>query len=340
MATRHLALEPFRLRVVAVGLGVAISLGACGGMQPDVAATEAQRATGGEASAKDSVRDQREVLTPWQIITGGRQVTRLDAAGFPVPGTLEGFVNLISPSSVAVRGADVYIADSGARKLYRYDSTLQTLSVVPDFRAMQWTRLQAGIDGSLFALDAGSSTITHFTRVGKPLQTLTDPLSTARLTEFAVDESLGRIIASDQMNRRLVELHVLGRAARAIQPTDPLALSAIALAGRSIYGLDLECSCVVVMDDDGRIRERIGQGALVQPRALAIDRDGQIFVADYVDRTLKVFYRGELIATYDAKVLGVMEISALAADNGVLYIADAPGARVAALRIHPAVEKK
>ena len=194
------------------------------------------------------------------------------------------------------------------------------------------------MDHSLFILDAGTSTILHYTRGGRLLQTLSDPLNTARLTEFVVDESLGKIVASDQMNRRLVILHLSGQASRVLDSSDMgefTALGAIAAAGRTMYALDTRCSCIVALDEEGRVRERIGQGSLGQPRTLAIDRHGQIFVADAADRTLKVFFQGTQIASYGTQKLGVTDISALAIDAGTLYVADGPGARVISLRIHP-----
>lgn len=331
MATRHLAPDPCRSRAFVASLGLTISLAACAGLPSNDLPDEVRGAEG-------RVHVQRDVLVPWQVITGGRLATQVDASGFPVQGTLQGFTALIHPSALAARGGDLYIADSGARKVYRFDATLQTLTVVPDVFAMPWTRMQVGVDHSLFVLDAGSSTILHYTRGGKLLQTLSDPLSTARLSEFVVDESLGKIVASDQMNRRLVVLHLLGQASRVLDSPDMgefAALGAIAAAGRTMYALDARCSCIVALDEEGRLLERIGQGSLVQPRTLAVDRHGQIFVADTAGRTLKVFLQGALIASYGAQTLGAIEISALAVDEGILYVADGPGARVITLRIHP-----
>lgn len=335
---RHLVLDPCKARAFFAALGLTISLAACAGLPSNNEPDETQRSSQTTQRNEDQVRAQRDVLIPWQVITGGRLATQVDANGFPVPGSLEGFTTFISPSALAVRDFNLYIADSGARKLYRFDSTLQTLSVVPDVFAMPWTRLHVGVDNSLYVLDAGSSTILHYTRGGKLLQTLSYPLTTARLTEFVVDDSLGKIIASDQLNRRLVVLHLLGQASRILDSAnlaEIAVLGAIAKSGRTIYALDLRCPCIVAMDDEGRMQERIGQGALIQPRTLAVDHHGQIFVADDANRTLKVFLEGAKIASYSAQALGITEISALAVDKEILYISDGPGARVVALRILP-----
>ena len=59
---------------------------------------------------------------------------------------------------------------------------------------------------------------------------------------------------------------------------------------------------------------------------------------DGFDRTLKIFKDGMLIGSYPADKLKVTEITALAIDQGILYIADGPGAQVASFRTRPPAE--
>lgn len=337
------------LRTFASCAAMAIALAACAQLPADSASPteETQPVQPTAERSNRAAPAQEDVLSPWQTITGGRLVSQLDANGFPVPGALQGYTALISPTALAVRGNDLYIADSGARKLYRYDYTLQAMSVVPDsngypLAVMPWTRMQVGVDQSLFVLKAENSTILHYTRGGRLLQTLVDPLITARLAEFVVDEALGWIVASDKLNNRLVMLHMFGNASRVIDSTgrEFVPLGALTLVGRALYALDTGCSCVVALDEEGRVLERIGQKVLIQPSALAVDRNGLIFVADSVDHALKVFRRGELVASYGTSLLGVTEISALAIDEGNLYVADGQGAKVLAFRIHTPAKSK
>lgn len=333
---RHLARGHSRSRAFIASLGLTIWLAACAGLSSNGEPDKAQHPAQTPQRTEDSVRAQREVLVPWQIITGGRLVTEVDANGFPMPDSIRGYTSLVFPSALAVRGPDLYIADSGVRKLYRFDSSLQTLSAVPDVIALPWTRLQVGVDHSLFVLDAGNSNILNYTRGGNLLQRLSYPLANARISGFVVGEPLGKIIVSDQVNKRLVELHFPGNAFRFLGPValdEYSALGEIAASGRKMYALDLNCPCIVDIDEEGRVRERFGQGELKQPSALAVDRNGQVFVADTAERTLKIFLEGMLIASYKAQALGITEISALAVDEGVLYVADGPGAKVVTLHI-------
>lgn len=344
----HLAPESCRLRTLANCAVLAISLAACAQLPAGSAPIEEpQPVRQAPEHGQEIAQAQQNVLSPWQTIQGGRLISQLDANGFPVPGALQEYTALISPTALAVRGNDLYIADSGARRLYRFDHTLQAMSVVSDIdgyplAVMPWTRMQVGVNMSLFVLKAENSTILHYTRNGRLLQTLADPQMTSRLAEFAVDDSLGWLVASDKQNNRLLVLHMLGNVSRVIDPVgrEFAPLGALTLFGRTLYVLDTVCSCVAVLDEEGHVLERIGQKALIQPRALAVDRNGLIFVADSVDRSLKVFLHGALIASYSAPSLGVTEISALAIDEGSLYIADGQGAKVMAFRINTPAKTK
>lgn len=284
-----------------------------------------------------------ELLVPWQTFTGGRLVTKLDANGFPMPGAVQGFKPLVAPSAVAVRGADIYIADSGVRKLYRVDTVTQTMSVVPDIVAMPWTQMQVGTDLSLYVLDPMRQTILHYSRGMQPLQSLGDPYSAISLNGFVLDVPLGQIIASDQISQRLVMFSPLGGSALPLNSPvtgEFRALGALASDGRTIYAVDGACFCIAAMDETGRVKERIGSGVLAQPQALAADRHGLVFVADAADRTLKVFLRGELVANYRAQALRLVGINALAIDEDILYIADTAGSRVLSFRIQAPMEER
>lgn len=283
-----------------------------------------------------SSQSQEDLLIPWHTIKGGQLATQQDQNGFPLPGSFSGFSTLIFPVALAARAPDLYIADAGAQKIYRFNSDLQSLSVVSGVDATNLTRLQVAPDYSLLVLDPARSLISSFARGGQRLQTLSSPVTSAHLTEFIVQESYGRIYAVDQLNQQIVPLHPLGLADMPLitaGTSEIRTLGALASAGRTLYTVDAGCACVVAIDETGRARERIGKGVLVQPRALVADRYGHLFVADGFDHTLKVFLRGALVASYTPSKLHVIDITALAIDQSVLYVADGPGAQVLAFRI-------
>ncbi|MBI5659048.1 MAG: hypothetical protein HZC43_05755 [Nitrosomonadales bacterium] len=281
---------------------------------------------------------QDRVLVPWKTITGGQLAVHLDSNGDPLPGEPQGYAALVFPSSLAARGPDLYIADSGARKIYRFDSTLQVLVALPGMDAASRTRLQVGPDRTLLVLEAGSAAVLHFKRNGELLETLPDPQAEADLEEFVADEFSGMIVASDRRSRRLIAIDPPGWASRAFPVAgegEHVSWGALASKERSVYAVDRSCSCVVAMDEEGRVRERIGKGELVRPHALAADQYGRLFIADAFNQTLWVYLHGERVASYGARKLHVTEFGALAIDEGSLYVADGPGGQVAAFHIRP-----
>ncbi len=330
MARAVSSLRGVRQVALAAVCGVLVmSLTACATGSATMGSDETQRVGEIKKSARKS-----ELLVLKQIIPGGWLVAGLDANGLPLAGATQGFSTLVFPSALAVRGSDLYIADSGARKLYRFDTATQAMSVVPGEDVLPWTRVQVAPDQSLYVLDPARAAIRRYPPGGQPPRILGDSMAIGSLDGFVIDENVGGIIASDNLNRRLLVFNPLGGAGWSIGQGDELpSLGAMASDGRAVYAIDKGCACIVVMDEAGRVSGRIGQGELVQPRELAADRHGHIFVSDGGNRSLKVFLRGKLLANYGAQTLHFTEISALAVDEDTLYLADGPGSQVLSFRI-------
>lgn len=282
-----------------------------------------------------------ELLVPKQVITGGF-LAKLDVHGLPVTGTTSGFVPFVFPSALASRGTDLYIADSGARKLYRFNTAMQVMGEIPGEMILPWTRLQVGADQSLYVLDTTQGIIRRYPPQGQPIHILGDQSAMARLDSFVIKEG-GEIIASDNLNRRLLTFSPLGGPgwpviSPAMESGLPV-LGAMASAGNVIYAIDSGCPCVLVLDNAGQVEGMIGRGELVQPQELAVDRSGHIFVSDQGNRMLKVFLHGKLLASYAASSLHFTEITALAVEDDTLYIADGAASKVLAFRIQTPVQK-
>ena len=289
------------------------------------------------------VHAQDRVLVPWNTISGGRLASQVDSSGYPLTGSVQDFHPFVYPAFLAVHGQDFFIADSGARKIYRYDLELQVLSVVPGIGASVRTRLQVGQDQTLFVLDTGDSTVLHFSRGGQLLDSYSDPRGDSKLEEFIIRGQRDQILAIDRKNKGLVEVDS-GWVRVPLSSADagtPMKFGALANAGDSdIFAIESSCSCIVVLDEDGKIRQQIGVGVLIQPYSVAADRQGYIFVAGAANQKLWVFLYGKQIASYEARKLHVNEISAMAVDEGVLYIADGPGGQVVSFHVRPPMERR
>lgn len=280
------------------------------------------------------------LLVPWQTLVGARLVDRADPTGRIQPNALAGFLRFRYPTAVAARGPDIYVADSGAGTLYRFDAALQLMSAVHGVSVLPGTRIRAGADQTLFVLNPGAGEIRRFSRDGIPLQAISDPVSTARFADFSVDPTGRRVYALDALSQRIVAFHPAGRAAYVFassmeSPGVFKGIGAIADGSGGVLVSDLGCRCIVQLSDDGRVAARLGEGELKQPGVIVADRDGRVFVVDAFDNSLKVFQRGTLLASFAAAALGASSIGGIAVDEGFLYIADGAGAKIVVLRISP-----
>lgn len=253
-------------------------------------------------------------------IVGGRLVSQTDAAGAPLPGAVGPAFSFIFPMAVAVSTIDVFIADGGAGRIFRYDRALETITALPGMVAGPGTRLQTGPDGSLYVLDSVGGEIRRYSRTGRPLPSLLPRVPTSRYSDFAIDPLTASAYAVDFSNRGIDEIHPLGRVAlhrMRIEQPGPLASD-----GRSLYIGDAACGCVVEWRD-GRPIRRYGAGKLRQLKAIAVDRQ-HVIALDAFDRTVSVLHDAG-IDTMTPGDLGLLAPEAIAVSAGMVYVADGAG---------------
>ncbi|HEX6363729.1 MAG TPA: hypothetical protein VFZ93_12275, partial [Albitalea sp.] len=146
----------------------------------------------------------------------------------------------------------------------------------------------------------------------------------------------GEVLVGDAATAHVVSFNRLGRAFRFHQSgTSPLqSIAAMSWGPRGLYVLDRLAQQVVVLGARGEVVDVAGEeGLLVQPRAMAVDRTGRVFVADEADQRIKVFRGRDLIANYGGPQFG--RIEALALDANQLYVADSVNRRVHVLLVAP-----
>lgn len=253
-------------------------------------------------------------------IAGGRLVGRTDPGGAPMPGSIGPIVSFIFPVAVAASSIDVFVADAGAGRIFRYDRALETVTPLPELGAGAGTRLQAGPDGSIYVLDAVGGEIRRYSRAGTALPSLLPRIPTSRYSDFAIDPLSAMAYAVDFTNRAIDEIHPLGRVAlqtMRVEPPAPLASN-----GRSLFVGDFRCGCVVEWQDGRPIRS-YGAGKLRQPKAIAVD--GQhVYALDAFDRSVSLIFDGGA-ETMTPSDLGLLAPENIAAYSGLLYVADGAG---------------
>ncbi len=279
------------------------------------------------------------VLSPMLTLSGARLVTAADLTGTPRAGAAP-FTAFIHPVAAAMLGNDLYIADAGAGRVFRFDLALNVMTVVQAAPAALGTRLAIGSDFSLYVLDRPRRRVLKLTRDGRLQVTFVDAANLGLPIAMALDDVRGQFLVADELYHHLVAFHPLGGAAQVIHLRGDdrnrvTSVGSVALARGEIHIADVLCRCVVVVGRDGAVRSTYGHQQLGQPGAIAIDRHERVFVADASDGGIKVFAAGRLVDNVPFAALGVREAGDLWVSESRLVVADGAGARVAIMRIAP-----
>lgn len=278
------------------------------------------------AFGADSRRDP--ILEPLFSIAGARLITRVDVAGGAAVDSIGAYLPLVFPVAVAASFNDVYIADAGTARLYRYDRALDAMAIMPATNINRGTKLQAGADGSIYVLDSFASEIRRYTRGGTQLPFLRPRQATSRYSSFVVDSLTGMAYAVDSAHLVIDEIQPLGQIALNFQHLDEA--GPIAADGRGLFVASARCGCVIEWIQ-GRQGRRFGAGKLRQPRSIAIDGPN-ILVLDGFDRGIALVHEDGIDAMSPTS-LGLTAPESLAAAGGMILVADGAGHRVAAFRV-------
>lgn len=312
--------------IAAVGVATLSTAGCIGGLP--VAAGKADAAPGA-------------LIIPLSTLTGARLASVADGVGAPALRSVPApFTRFISPTAVAALGDDIYIADAGAGRVYRYARTLNAMVTVPGVTAGPGTLLAVGSDFSLFVLDPVARRVRQFARNGVPLASFADRASLGRPAGMAIDEARGRLLIADGSFNQIVAFHALGRASYSIslqgdERNRVMGIAGLALGASVMYISDPLCRCVVRAAPDGKVLDTFGHQEIGQPGAIAVDRYERVFVIDTFASAIKVFAEGRLIRELAAPTLGVTRAENLWISEGFLYVVDSVGAQVVTLRLVP-----
>lgn len=316
-----------RRRIVALG-GACLAAGLCGctvNAPADVAPTP-----------RDS-----QLLTPWLSIDGGWRLgpsTRPFAA--PATGPRLAFVQ---PVGVAARGDMLLVADAGARTLWRLDRTRDAMAAFAPFSGAgaQGASMHIGADFHVWVALPAEHMVVQYDPSGRVVSRWRDEVLISRPVAVAVPEERGVVLIGDGASTEVVAFDPLGRAMRKLGSGRVHALQSIAAmesGPRGLYVLDRLAQQVVVLGPAGQVVEVVGENHLVQPRAMAVDRAGRVFVADDADQLIKVFRGTSLLGALGGRGRGpgrFGRIEAMAVDGNLLYVADSLNARVQVLMVAP-----
>ncbi|MDS4015279.1 MAG: hypothetical protein RKP46_13180 [Candidatus Accumulibacter sp.] len=287
------------------------------------------------AGRRESVREATGgLLTQMRSLTGAQILTKTTQTGMPSGrSSLGGFVPFVFPVAVAATPLDIYVADAGAGRLYRYDPALNAMAVFPVPVTPQ-TRLAAGLDGSILVVTPQAGFPLRFDRAGNPLQQINANTGSDHYDDATIDPVSGRFYALDRIQRRIDEIHPVGRVGVVLadrqMPDNPVSL---AMDRRMLFVSSRACACVVQID-----RQTGRQQAIIEDlkdmAALAAG-GGWVAVADSVQRHLFIYRDGMLRGEPSYESLRLANPQGVAIVNDSLYVADGAGRRVVQFGMRP-----
>lgn len=277
-------------------------------------------------------------------LLGANLVPATNSSGAPAPGARRGYLKLAQPTAVAAWGPDIYVVDSANAGLYRFDSTIQTVTRIAPVRPLMGTRVVAGPDGSAYLLQPGLPGIRRYTRDGRLITTYAAPTDLVHPVDMVIEPSRGLLWVADGTLEQIVAFHPIGRVAYIVGQRGNIdsrlesGMGQMAAGERSVFVTDPEWRCIGEVLPQGRGLRTFGEAELVRPTAVAADRWGRVWVLDSGDRRIKVFFDGMLTASGTLGDLRLLSVEAIAIHENDLYLADAQAGRIAIFRIvQPAV---
>jgi len=322
---------PFSLRrrmLALGGAGAALGLAGCAADPVPVA-----------RAAADPVN---AVLRPWLSLNGAWQID--PASPLQVQRPAPARVNFMRPVGVAARNDIVLIADAGERVIWRMDRARDAVARVASFPGSipeAGTSMQLGNDLSVWVALPTERAVAQYDLRGRLVRRWADTLEAPRPVAVVVPEDRSEVLVGDGASARVVVFDPLGHPRHVLGGNRPPALqsiAAMALGPRGLYVLDRIAQQVVVLAPSGAVVEVIGEHQLVQPRALAVDASGRVFVSDEQEQRIKVFREGRLLASVGGAGGGPARfgrIESMAIDGNLLYVADSLNARVQVMMVSP-----
>lgn len=274
------------------------------------------------------------LLAPLRSVGGGFLAPATPGVGLPArPSGL--FAKLASPGALALRDAELLVADVVTGRLWRVDLGAGTFTAVADAPVGAQTALALGADGSAWVLDPGARRVLRFARDGRLLQTWRAERELANPVALALADGGATLLLADGAGAAWSEQRGPGGIVQMVRPvrdgTRVSGVDALAPAPGGLFVLDRLAGAVHLVGRDGAVQATLGRGVLKQPQALAADRSGRAFVLDGAD--LVVLQRDRPPRALALAGLGVQRAGGLAGDGAQLAIADALTGQVLLFRV-------
>ena len=203
------------------------------------------------------------------------------------------------------RNDNVWVTDVGGHRVYRFDPTGKLLLALgtgqPGTANDQFdkpTDIAFGPQDEVYISDGyGNSRVMRFNMQGQ-LQTswgtLGDQKGQFHLPHSVIVDGEGRVLVGDRENNRI---QVFNRDGEWLATWNGFAPYGLAFdPDGTLFVADGRANQVLVLDDKGKVRKRIGKsgngvGQFLMPHMLAFDGDGNLFVAEVNGQRMQKFLR-------------------------------------------------
>lgn len=254
--------------------------------------------------------------------------------------------DLKRPVSVGLRDNIMYIFDGGEGYVFKYfldTGRMTPLRGVGAQIAKDATDIYVAKDHSFYIADVEGRRVMHFDEDGDLLKIFFHGPNISRPVAVSVDEDSGDVYVADEVYSHVVVFDKNGEPLRGIgdRGTGPGKFRIITdmfKTDNAFYISDRIELSVQVLDLQGRYLTHFGEGKLIFPESLAVDKYGRVYVADKNESIIKVFKQGEVIDVIGKNGYGDGEfrnITDMKILNGYLYVVDSLNGRIQVFEILP-----
>lgn len=292
-----------RRRLLAIGCAAGLSgMAGC-------AATPVASAAAGAAGAP----------LRWRTLQGGRLAAPAAAGNM--------LVRWLSPGALALRGLELMVAERSPARLWRADLAGDLVVAVPGAPVGPGTALALGPDLSAWVLDPAARRVLRFARDGRALESRPIDLSLPGPVALALADGGATLLLADGPGGHWSEQRSSRDFVRAVAPEREggrriSGVDALAPGLRGLWVLDRLAGAVHEVTRDGRVLRSLGQGELMQPVALGVDRLDRVYVHDAQDHSIRRLAAESPAQRWSAEMLGVQQIGGLAVDGLTMALSD------------------
>ncbi|MBN4063242.1 NHL repeat-containing protein [Cardiobacterium sp. AH-315-I02] len=295
--------------------------------------------------------ENSNLLKFWSSISGELQLrpSRLSVQTSATQTPAIKRIRLISPTAVAAQATDVFIADSGQKKIFKYDRATQTISVfanVPDMGNKVSLHVDRGL--LVYLVNQVTATTVQYDIDGRRLKVFENAAELTQPVAVTVDDIQAEIFIADQLRAHVLVFNRGGGINRVINAPkggkDKIqSITAMAFAKNQLYLVDRTGHQIFALSPTGKFRYVFGADELVAPGVIAVDDEGRVFVFDAANNAIKVYrgglFEGELGDADTGTASRFQQVSGLWVDGDLLYVADAASASVKIFSIAPPCEQ-